>query len=329
MRTDYRNEAMHFVNRGISVGPLKKDGTKLPAIKWKQFQTRRMTVEEVNKHFMDCGGIFAITGPISRLFLLDFDTKYDRGSEDTYQKFLSLAPKSILEKVLVNTTMSGGKHIWMRTDYTDKSRKVVRRELNLAEFTEKVESIMFKGANERTAMHIALSVPYECTLETRGTDSYGVISHNSYKLDKPIEKAGDLSIDEVELMLSIGYSLDCGFKKKEQIFLGEADVYKEICRFNDDCGAEGMLELLERSGMYSLVGQDYNGNFMIARSGSNSKHSGYVYHDTGVLKIFGTNLFDTYKDTLTAFDVYKAITALSTEEAVAMIVTKRKQKNGN
>ena len=325
IKSNYIEEAMMLVNMGISVGPLKLDGSKLPAIRWKEFQSRLMSGQEISEHFSNCGGIFAITGKISRLFLLDFDLKYDHTDEDTYEKFIALVPDSVKEKFSINKTRSGGMHMWARTDYSDRSRKVTRRELTLFEFNEKVRTIMLKGANEKTAMHIALSVPYECTMETRGEGSYGVISHPSYE---HVQRSNNILVtpEEMEMVLSIGYSLDCGFKKKDKMFVGEEDLYKEVIRFNEDCGAEGMVALVERSGLYESIGTDYNGNHMMKRMGSNSAHSGYVYQDSGILKIFGTNLFDTQKDTISPFEVYKHITRYNTEEAIQKIIEKRKNR---
>jgi len=325
-KTDYRERAKYYIEKGISVGPLKLDGSKLPMIRWKEFQTRLMSLNEIDSYFANCGGIFAITGPISRLFLLDFDTKYDRENENTYEKFIFSVPVELRRKLHVNTTRSGGKHVWIRTDYSDRSRKITKRELTLSEFTERVENLMFYGANETTAMSIVLKFPFEVTLETRGNDSYGVIEHEDYKN----EYFGNLleltTHQEVEYLLQIGYSLDCGFRKKEKVITGDVDIYAEILKFNEDCGSQGMLKLLEKSGLYFLRERDHNGNYMVYRTGSNSVHSGYVYHDTGLLKIFGTNLFDTHKDILSPFDVYKAIMNMETKEAVASIVKQRKAR---
>jgi len=324
VKTNYVTEAIHLINAGISVGPIKIDGSKLPAIRWKDYQKRFMTQQEINQHFSNCGGIFAITGTISKLFLLDFDLKYDHADEDTFEKFIAVVPETLKAKFSINKTRSGGMHIWVRTEYTDRSRKITRRDLSLSEFNLKVKGIMEKNnANEKTAVRIALAAPYECTLETRGEGSYGVISHPSYT---PVQKSNGqwVTKEEMEWLLSVGYFLDCGFRKREQLFIGEEDIYKEISRFNEDCGASGMVELLKRSGLYESIGTDYNGNYLMKRAGSTSPHSGYVYQDSGIFKIFGTNLFDTNKDIISPFEVYKFLTGTGTDGAIKRILDKRK-----
>lgn len=329
MKTNYVEEALVHLKNEISVCPLKLDGSKKPMINWKEFQSRRMSEGEARGYFANCGGIFAITGPISELFLLDFDTKYDRVNEDTFEKFMFNVPPDLKNKLLINRTRSGGKHVWMRTKYIDKSRKITKRELTLSEFNERVHNLMLWGSNETTAMNIVLKYPYEVTLETRGNDSYGVLDHEDYtKISGPILLNSSVYVtnEEVEYLLQLGYSLDCGYRKKKKIFTGSIDIYAEIIKFNEDCGASGMLKLLERSGLYFFKEQDSNGNFLVYRTGSHSSHSGYVYRDTGLLKIFGTNLFDTHSDILSPFDVYKEITNMETREAVAAIVKQRKER---
>ena len=320
-KSDYTAEAAALIAHGISVGPLRTDGSKLPAIRWKDFQNRHMTAEEVERHFADCGGVFAITGKVSRLFLFDFDLKYDYEAANTYAAFMEQVPEALKTKFKINRTRSGGMHIWVRTDYTDRSRKITRRELTLSEFEAKVYSIMSEGANELTAMRLALKAPFQCTLETRGEGSYGVILHPSYEAVQ--SAVGTVTPDEMELLLSIGYGLDCGFRRRERVFVGERAMYKEIVQFNEDCGAEGTVRMLEMSGLYRSIGTDYNGNYRMSRIGSASSHSGYVYADSGVFKIFGTNLFDSDKDTLSPFDIYRLLNDLSEEEAVKTIIEKR------
>lgn len=325
IKTDYRAEALGLIALGISVGPIRTDGSKLPAIKWKGYQDRFMSPDEVERFFATCGGVFAITGKISRLFLFDFDLKYDHREENTFESFMSQVPEGLKAKFSLNRTRSNGMHVWVRTEYSDQSRKITRRELTLPELAGKVYSLMGGGANEMTATRLALRAPFECTLETRGEGSYGVILHPSYT---SVQKGNGSLVtpDEMEMLLSIGYSLDCGFRKRERVFVGERNVYKEIARFNEDCGADGMVKLVELTGLYRSKGTDHNGNHLMSRTGSSSAHSGYIYADSGVFKIFGTNLFDSERDTLSPFDMYCLLNELSTEEAVKRIVEKRKEK---
>lgn len=323
-KTDYRFEAHSLIASGISVGPLKIDGSKLPKIRWKAFQDRFMTPEEVEKHFFECGGVFAITGSISRLFNFDFDLKYCYTDEDTYEKFIEKVPDALKAKLSINRTRSGGMHLWCRTNYTDKSRKITRRLLTLSELTEKVSIIMSAGANEKTALALQMKHPFQVTLETRGNGSYGVLLHPDYN---PIQRTNGeiVTIEEMEFLLSIGFSLDCGFVKREQKYIGESSDYGLMMKFNEDCSAQDVLKMLEISGLYTSAGEDHKGDIMIKRLDTNAHHSGYIY-STGIVKIFGTNLFSTDKDVLSAFDIYREINDFTMNQAIQKIKEKYNER---
>ena len=117
MKLDYRKTAKKLKDLGISVVPLRTDGSKLPAIKWSIYNERLMTDFEIDKYFKSCGGIAAVTGKISRLYCLDFDLKYQLESQDYWTAFMEKLPKHIKGKMLINETKNGGKHIWVRTDW--------------------------------------------------------------------------------------------------------------------------------------------------------------------------------------------------------------------
>ena len=174
-------------------------------------------------------------------------------------------------------------------------------------------------------MSIVLKSAYEVSLETRSSKSYGVIMHRDYKnLQKP---NGELvTEEEVELLLNIGYSLDCGFTKKEKVFIGESDDYKYMRMFNDDCTTEGMISLVEMSGLYHSIGSDANGNIQMRRVGSNSNYSGYIYSNSNLFKIMGSNLFDSAKDIFSPFDIYCLINSFSMGQAIKKIKEKYAQR---
>ena len=50
-------EAERLVKSGLSVIPIRADGSKAPAIKWKAFQARIATPEELHKWFRKGNGL--------------------------------------------------------------------------------------------------------------------------------------------------------------------------------------------------------------------------------------------------------------------------------
>lgn len=317
-KTDYRFEAHFLISIGISVIPVKSDGSKLPAIKWKEFQSRLMRPDEVEKHFKDCGGVIAITGNISNLLCIDFDLDKQRPTDDFWGKFAEGIPEEMKAKMLVNQTRSGGFHIWVRTKYEDKSRKIAHRPLMIPELYARYNEMISAGANEETASRTLLKKPLECIIETRSRGSYGVFVHEQYKRFYG-DEIGEFSIEEVEFLLNQAYSLDHGYKKPTP-FTGKVEDYKILSRFNEDVTPTGMVELIESSGLFTLYDMDTNGNYRLARVGSSSPFSAYVYSDTGVLHVFGLNpLTEEDKQTMSPFEVYCAVNGYSTGEAINQI----------
>ena len=67
-------EAERLVKSGLSVIPIRADGSKAPAITWKVFQARIATPEELHRWFRKGNGLAAVAGKVSgNLEILDFD----------------------------------------------------------------------------------------------------------------------------------------------------------------------------------------------------------------------------------------------------------------
>ena len=72
---ELEKEAQRLVESGISVIPVKTDGTKAPALRWKDYQSRQATPAELHKWFHPGKyGLGAVAGEVSgNLEILDFD----------------------------------------------------------------------------------------------------------------------------------------------------------------------------------------------------------------------------------------------------------------
>lgn len=314
-KTDYRFQAKALRDAGVSVIPVKSDGSKLPGIRWKEFQDRLMTDVEIEQHFFDCGGVIAITGNISNLICIDFDLDKQREDQDYWKAFMSQVPDEMKQRMLINRTRSGGFHVWLRTDYEDKSRKVTHRVLTIPELMIKYEKMTKEGANTDTASMMLLKKPVECVIETRSRGSYGVFVHEQYTRFYGTGLSW-FTKEEVDFLLNIGYSLDFNYKKPK-VYTGESSDYKIIKKFNEDATPEGVVKMIESSGLFKLYDQDSNGNYRLERVGSSSLFSAYVYGDSGILHIFGLNpLTENDQNSLTPFEVFCAVNSFTDDEAI-------------
>ena len=323
-KTDYREEALVLASAGISVIPVKRDGSKLPKIRWKEFQERIMTPDEIDHHFFDCGGVIAITGKVSKLICIDFDLDKQSPTDDYWTRFMSRVPEDMKKRMLINKTRSGGFHVWLRTEYEDKSRKVTHRPLSIPELSARYHILLKNGANNETASKMLLKRPVECVIETRSRGSYGVFVHEQYSRFYG-KKLCMFSESEVEFLLDIGYSLDFNYRQPKS-YTGKQSSYKVITQFNEDATAKGIVKIIEDSGLFTFYDIDSNGNYRLSRVGSSSPFSAYVYGDTGVVHIFGMNPFtDNDTNTLSPFEVFCAVNDFTEDQAVESIKKARKK----
>lgn len=315
-KTNYIFEAKALAELGISVIPVKQDGSKLPSIKWKEFQSRIMSDEEIEKHFKDCGGAIALTGNISNLLCIDFDLDKQRLTDDFWKAFNKDIPDHMKERMLINNTRSGGFHIWLRTDYQDKSRKIAHRPLTIPELSSRYEKMIKEGANEDVATRMLLNKPLECVIETRSRGSYGVFAHEQYSrfYGKSINW---FTKEEVEFLLSCAYNLDYGYRRPT-VYKGGVKSYEIIYKFNGDATPQGLVNILENSGLFKFYDRDFKGDYRLSRVGSGNPYSAKVFNETPcTFYAYGMNpLADGDKNTLTPFEVYCAVNGYEEQEAV-------------
>ena len=83
---------------------------KCPIGKWKEFQSRIMTLEEVNARSWP--GVCIVTGAVSgNLILIDFDQK-----GLLFDPFMDKVPEHAKDRFVIETSQNGGKHIIFRVE---------------------------------------------------------------------------------------------------------------------------------------------------------------------------------------------------------------------
>jgi len=315
-KLDYISQAKALKKIGVSVVPLRTDGSKLPKIKWAVYQDRIMADFEIEQHFKDCGGVAALTGKISNLYVLDFDLKYQHETQDFWKAFMAEVPIELKKKMFINRTRNNGFHIWIRTEFEDTSRKLTRRASSIPELMDRYQIMINEDISPITASENLLKSPYEVIIETRSRGSYAVFYHVDYQrfYGKKLHK---FTIEEVELLNNIAYSLDFAFSP-EKVVSTDIKTFSTVRRFNESATASEVLQLLESTGMFQYAGSDREGNLKVLRRGSNSKYSGRVFMQNAVLHLFSQNsIFSTYnKSSFSPFEVYMITKNLTHEQAV-------------
>ena len=164
--------------------------------------------------------------------------------------------------------------------------------------------------------------PYTNVIETRGKNSYGVFLQPSYKhlYGKRINL---FNKEEMDIIMNALYSTSSFFVKKEKI-VSSREEYNAYEKWSQDITANDVVSMLTGTGMFKEVGTTYNGDIKILRQGSSAKHSGVVYSDTGIVKMFSTNTIFGDKDTLNPFDVFREVNGYTKQEALKQIINKNK-----
>ena len=102
--------ALTYLRNGLSVVPAIK-AQKRPAIRWQEYQKRLPTESEWKNWFAD-DALFIICGAVSgNLLVFDFDQQ-----GKVYEDFKAKVPAELFDRLVIETSQSGGKHIIIRTD---------------------------------------------------------------------------------------------------------------------------------------------------------------------------------------------------------------------
>jgi hypothetical protein len=110
--------ARKYVAAGLSVIPVRADGSKAPKVAgWREFSNRLPTDAELVAWFggPDPVGIGVVPGPASgNLVVLDFECKGGMPAYAEWRASLSPELAEALAECPVVRTPSGGRHVWVR-----------------------------------------------------------------------------------------------------------------------------------------------------------------------------------------------------------------------
>lgn len=110
------DEVLKLHNRGLAVFPVDV-ATKKPLVEWGGFEAKVPTEEQVREWFQKSGCAVGIaTGPVSNIFLLDFDFAKHPEAREFYET--KVFPRTWKEK-----TQSGGIHLYFKYDTHLESRQ--------------------------------------------------------------------------------------------------------------------------------------------------------------------------------------------------------------
>lgn len=283
---DYREIAKQYIDNGYSVIPVSK--TKCPAIRsWSKYMDSPMSKDEVEKHFKSCWGMGFICGNYSSTVAIDVDTKYFLDS-NLYEDVKEKIPNSILSKLYVQSTTSGGWHWLFKVD-----KSVIKGNQKLASrhTTAYEKDITYRSAyqNPQTrdnALKMAISDASRVMFETREHGGFIVMSPSpGYK--HIYGKIGTLTVEEYELLIDTirSYNEFNPVDNKHKVY--DNSEYS-ISPFEDFCENGDILSVLYAHGWDEV---DTRGNSVrLKRPGSShSKSSALFDMNTKIFNCFSTS----------------------------------------
>ncbi len=124
------DRAEQLTAAGISVIPIKNDGSKAAAVSWKPCQSEIADPATLSQWFgngADCG-IGAVGGKVSgNLEVMDFD---DPESYERWTKLVGRVAPELLERLVIVRTPTGGYHVFYRCrDGVERNQYLARRKV--------------------------------------------------------------------------------------------------------------------------------------------------------------------------------------------------------
>lgn len=127
--------ARRYVEAGLSVIPVRSDGSKAPVFPdWRQYTDRLPTGEELAAWFdNDRGfGLGVVPGPASgNLAVMDFEVRDGVSAFDVWKAGLSAEQTKVVAQCPLIGTPSGGRHLWVRGTNPRKGSILARTETGL------------------------------------------------------------------------------------------------------------------------------------------------------------------------------------------------------
>lgn len=263
---------------GLSVIPIKPNGTKQPDIsKWKPFQTRQATVEELEQWFKNGNGLALVAGEISgNLEVFDFD------APDLFEEWCQLVNEfapNLLSRLPLAQTPSGAYQLYYRC-------KVIQGNQKLAQ----------KPLDGQTG--------YDTLIETRGEGGYAIVPPSSaacHPDKKPyvmlrgkLWELPEITEDERKVLFDCARTFDENIED-EKVFDDKESATADGNRTGDDFNRQFTLEkwkeLLERNGWKLL--RTRNGVGYWQRSGKSGEGISATvnYKGKNTLRVFSTNAY--------------------------------------
>lgn len=243
--------AKKYIAHGFSPIPLI-DGEKRPSIRnWQQYGEEPMGLEEASTLFQNTGSIGLVMG-FDGIQCLDIDAKHFRGEEyHTFCQRLEEECPGLKEKMIIQTTRSGGYHWIFKCDEIAGNQKLAR------------------------------NIDGEVTFETRGKGGQ-IVTYPSkgYKILGKITNVQRISPAERDVIFRVARTMDEMQKEVvvESKRIGDQQT-KDHTPWGEFRATHTALDILQRYG-WTIVGESSKYIYLLRPGSTDSKTSGVIFKDT-------------------------------------------------
>lgn len=265
--------AINLLKTGFSVMPISEG--KVPLIKWKDYQTKRIESEELQKFEDKAKGFGIITG-FWDVECIDIDLKVFSTVEDGrkfWNEFLGFVNDYIDDferKFVIYKTVNSGYHIIYRCDKVEGNQKLAK----------------LKGHNQ-------------ALIETRGSGGY------IYIYDNQISKIGyddiqKITIEERDTL--IGLCKYFNYEESQDTSTNSIKSENEgLTPWQDYNQRNSVIDVIQ--GEFQAIKQ-LSDRIVLRKIGSKDPLHGLIYRDTGLCWLFTTATIYPHEKPLTAFSIY-------------------------
>lgn len=255
---------------------------KRPNIKWKEFQNKKISVDDFIKNINNptTKGLGIITG-FEDLEVIDIDTKVFSTQiemDEFWNEYYQTLQDTIIDfknKFVIYQTKSGGYHILYKSKRVQGNTKVAS----------------LKGHKE-------------AIIETRGIGGYIFIYPDKKVNEKSYFDVDYISDDDREALWRISKSYNY-VDEEPKIELKITKEYQDgnVTPWDEFNSKNDIWDVI--SGEFSIPrnGQK-NKHYLIKRHGATSDHSGYVFKDSGCMYLFSTGTIYPHETLLSPFAAF-------------------------
>jgi len=182
-KTFLLSEGLTLLQRGLSV--IAVDKNKRAILPWKAYSENLISPEALTRQINSAGaeGIAVICGAVSgNLEVIDFDLKNDL-TGDLMERYFDRLPASLIAKLPIVRTRSGGFHIYYRCECIEGNQKLASRPASPGELID--------------TPHLKQL----CIIETRGNNGYVVAPPTDGYIYRENKFIPILSLDERDTLL--------------------------------------------------------------------------------------------------------------------------------